>query len=124
MTSAYVALWQVFFALALVLELPLVALASPAGKRARSVIGALVGNALTHPLLWFVWPRLLPHLPALLLGEACAVVVEAGAIHFIAKVPPRQALVISAAVNLYSWAVGEALSRVLFPRMVAFVYGG
>src|SRR5881394_1909459 len=55
--TAYIALWRVIFLLALILELPIV------------VFGALVGNAITHPLLWFGWPRILSGAPLLLAGE-------------------------------------------------------
>ncbi len=120
---AYVALWQSVFVLALALELPIVGFAAPAGRRARALLGSLLGNALTHPALWFLWPRLLPATPALLVGEACAIGVEGAAIWLVARVSPRRAVAIAAAANLYSGGVGELVMRVFGTRLSAFWYG-
>lgn len=123
MRPAYFALWQSVFVLALALELPLVGLAAPAGRRIRAIVGSLLGNALTHPALWFLWPRLMPATPALLVGEACAIGVEGAAIWAVARIAPRRAFAIAAAVNLYSWAVGDLVTRVIGKRLMAFWYG-
>jgi hypothetical protein len=120
--TAYFALWRVMFLLALVLELPIVTFASPREKRVRVIVGALVGNAITHPLLWFGWPRVLSGTPMLLVGETCAVVVEAFAMAWIGGIDRKRAFVISFCANFYSWGVGEIINRVVFPRMAEYLW--
>ena len=121
--SSYTSLWLASFALALLLELPLVALALPAASRARGVLASIVGNAVTHPLLWFVFPRVLPLGAAVVVGELVAVVVEGSAIKLIARISFRRAMLLSLAVNLYSWGVDEFITRALAPRLAAYWWG-
>ena len=120
--TAYFALWRVMFLLALILELPVVVFAAPRDRRTRVVLGALLGNAITHPMLWFVWPRILSGTPMLVAGETCAVVVEALTMHLVGGIDRRRAFVISFAANFYSWGVGEVINRVVFPRMAEYLW--
>lgn len=122
MQSAYVALWQSVFVFALLLELPLVALAAK-GTRVRAVLASLLGNAITHPALWFVWPRVLPATAALLVGEACAIAVEGASIAWLGRQGARRGFVIAAAVNVHSWIVGELVMRTIARRLLAYWFG-
>lgn len=122
MHASYVALWRWVFLLALALELPLIALAAPREHRVRATLASLLGNAVTHPLLWFVWPRLLPYNAALILGEAFAIGVEGAAMATLGKLG-RRGFVLALAVNLYSWAVGELILRGVGPALVRVWYG-
>lgn len=118
--ASYALLWRWVFALALLLELPLIALAT---KRARPVLAALLGNAVTHPLLWFFFPRFFGYATALTLGETTAVVVEGAAMATLGGLGLRRGMTLSLAVNLYSWAVGELVLRGIAPALIRFYYG-
>lgn len=120
MTGRYTALWQSVFVLALALELPLVAAFAPRGRRLRAIAASLIGNAVTHPLLWFVWPRWLPSLAALLVGEGFAIGFEALSLATIGGLERRRALAVATAVNLYSWALGEWIMRAVGPRLADY----
>lgn len=122
MPAAYLALWRWVFVLALALELPLVALASPREHRVRATLASLLGNALTHPALWFVWPRVMPYTAALIVGETCAVVVEGAALATLGRLG-RRGFVVALAVNLYSWAIGELILRGIGPALMRVWYG-
>lgn len=122
MHASYVALWRWVFVLALALELPLVALAVPREHRVRATLASLLGNAVTHPLLWFVWPRMLPYGAALIVGEACAIGVEGAALATLGRLG-RRGFFLALAVNLYSWAVGELILRGIGPALVRVWYG-
>jgi len=118
--GSYVALWRWVFALALLLELPLIALAT---RRARPVVASLLGNALTHPALWFLFPRYFAYTTALVLGEATAVVVEGASMATLGKLGWKRGLLLSLAVNSYSWLIGEVILRGVGPALVRFYYG-
>ena len=120
--TAYFALWRVMFLLTLLLELPIVVFATPRPMRVRVTLAALVGNAITHPLLWFGWPRLLSGAPLLVAGETCAVVVEALAMNVLGGLDRRGALILSLGANFYSWGIGEIINRVVFPRMADYLW--
>lgn len=121
--TPYVALWRAAFVLALLTELPIVALAAPSGKRLRATLASLAGNAATHPALWFLWPRLMPQLPALLFGEVIAVVVEAALMATLGGLPKRRALLIALAANAYSWVMMELITRWLAPALASYWWG-
>lgn len=114
--SAYTRLFLAMVPLVLALELPLYAALAPAGRRLRALLGATVGNAVSYPLLWFFWVRVLGHDAAIFAGEASAVVVEGSALA-IAGVGARRAFAVALVVNLYSWAVGEWMFRAVLPRL-------
>lgn len=122
MGPAYFALWRWVFALALTLELPLVALAVPRPQRLRAVSVAVLGNAITHPALWFLWPRIMPYGAALIVGELVAVGAEGALLATLGKLG-RRGIWIALAANLYSWAIGELILRGLGPALVRVWYG-
>lgn len=65
--------WAEAFALTLLTELPIVA--ALAGRGA--LRSAVLGNTLTHPSLWFLFPRFGPYVLWLLVAEAWVWLVEA-----------------------------------------------
>ncbi len=114
--SAYTRLFHAMLPLVLLLELPMYALLAPQDRRGRVLLAALAGNALSYPLLWFGWVRVLsPHL-AVLSGEASAVLIEALLLALVG-VRPLRAVSTAALVNAYSWAVGEWIFRLVLPRV-------
>ena len=108
------------FVLALLLELQLIALAT---RRSRPVLASLLGNAITHPALWFLFPRYFAYSTALALGETTAVVVEGASMASLGKLGWKRGLLLSLAVNLYSWLVGEIVMRGVGPALMRFYYG-
>jgi hypothetical protein len=118
--ASYALLWRWVFALALLLELPLIAVVT---KRTRPVLASLLGNALTHPLLWFVWPRVFSYGVAVGVGETCAVVIEGASMATLGGLGLRRGMSLSLAVNLYSWLVGELILRGIAPALIRFYYG-
>lgn len=120
MQAAYSALWRSVFLLALALELPIVAWGSPKERRHWALLASIVGNAITHPLLWFVWPRFFSHTTAVLVGETTAIVVEGALIAIALK--SKRGFAIGLAANLYSWAVGELVMRVVAVRIMRYWY--
>jgi hypothetical protein len=118
--AAYSALWRSVFLLALALELPIVTWLSPRERRARALVASIVGNAITHPLLWFVWPRVMPYTAAVIVGELVAFSLE-GALLTIA-LKSKRGFAISLVANAYSWAVGELVMRVIAVRFAHYWY--
>jgi len=79
---------------------------------------ALLPSALTHPLVWFVFPELLGNSPErwpfmVVTAELFAWASEAWVLRIAAKVPWRRALFASLLANAVSLALG-LLSRKLF----------
>lgn len=114
----YVRLFLAMVPLVLALELPLYAALAPKGLRGRALVGALLGNAVSYPLLWFGLVRVLSHDRAVLAGEAAAVAIEGAGLAMVG-LPRGRAWAMALVVNLYSWAVGEWMFRAILPR-VAF----
>jgi hypothetical protein len=60
-------LWLSAFVVTQAIEAPIYAVAigrhSPQASAWERVVGALVPSALTHPLVWFIWPPLFQALP-------------------------------------------------------------
>jgi hypothetical protein len=71
--------WAVAFAWTCVLELPVYVLIAGRLFRPRwtAVPVSLLANAVTHPALWFLFPRFDPPVAWLLSGESLVVIVEA-----------------------------------------------
>lgn len=89
----------------LVVETPIVAALFP-GRRLRLAITCAAANIVTHVLLHFVFPRLLPAgVSPLVVGEAFATLAEAGA-YAVANRDTARSLVASALANSASFAVG------------------
>lgn len=108
--------WLVAFAWTLALELPVYTLLLERHVSGWRTLCALVVavNAITHPLLWFVFPRLSPYAWYLLAGEACVTVAEAALV--LAVMRPRRpgrALAASLAANAVSTVLGLGLMRIL-----------
>ena len=70
--------WARAFALTLGIEVPLYFwLLCKLGFRAHSALGAaIVANAISHPILWFVLPRFEPYAAFAATGEAVVLVIE------------------------------------------------
>jgi hypothetical protein len=105
--------WFVAFCLTLLVELPAVVLLArrlePRPYRRAAL--ALLGNALSHPPVWFVFPALgLGWLATTALSETWAWLVE-GAVYRagFARSGWRAALGVSLAANLLSFGLGLAL---------------
>lgn len=108
--------WLVAFGLTQAIEAPLYWLAikrsaaTPLslGERAFAALGP---SALTHPVVWFVVPWLLPDagiLMRLAVAESFAILAEA---LFLRAFAVRRALLLSLVVNGLSASVGMALAR-------------
>ncbi len=102
-------------------ELPLlVYLLRPYASWRRGLLTGLACSGLTHPLLWFVWPRVVPldrYTLYLAPGEGLVVLVEAALIRVMAlRQTPRAgstALLASIATNAASCAVGLVVQALL-----------
>jgi hypothetical protein len=112
--------WLAVFALTQLVEVPVVvALARRAEpRRARLVVVALLATALTHPVVWFVLPRLgLTYVAYVWLAELFAWLTEAA---LYARALPAlgapRAILISLAANAASagatWAIRSATGAI------------
>jgi len=98
--------WAAAFAITLVLELPCAAWLLRARSRWRGALAAVVGTAITHPLLWFAWSRVFEsYWLYIATGEGLVVLLETVAYRLIAGVGWRMALGVSAVVNAVSYLV-------------------
>ncbi len=121
MHAAYVSLWRWIFVLALALELPLVFFLAKQ-RRGRAVLASLAANAITHPALWFFWPRLMPYTAAVVCGELFAVGAEGLALATLGG-QRRRGFLIALAANAYSYALGELVMRGIGPALWRFWAG-
>ena len=105
--------WLLAFAWTLALELPVYTwLLSSRARSWQQLCGlVLLVNAITHPLLWFGFPRLTPYWLYLVTGEGCVLMVEA-AILAIAFRDVRRAAIASLAANLTSTVIGLVVMRI------------
>lgn len=108
-------LWLAAFAWTLALELPVYTLALERHVRGWRALVALVlaVNAVTHPLLWFAFPRLTPYALYVVVAESCVTLVEAALV--LAVMRPRRpgrALGASLAANATSTILGLILVRI------------
>lgn len=96
-------LWFAAFVWTIALELP-VYVALTRFRAWWMPVAVTVGvNALTHPLLWFVFPRIHPFAVFVLAGEASVIAVEA---LILAALGVRRPLVVSFAANATSAVLG------------------
>jgi hypothetical protein len=103
----------VAFALTLLIEAPVALLLgrffriSPSG----CALSAIIGSALTHPILWTVFHDVQPLLGALTTPvlEAAVFLAEAPVYRMLAARRWDDALLLSLLVNAVSWAVGEIM---------------
>jgi hypothetical protein len=112
--------WASAFVLTLVIEVPVwsVLLGRSGVPARRAVATAVLVNAVSHPVLWFVVrPGLAAVLPgdagawaALALGEVLVVVVEAVLAGWCTSLPVRPRVAIAVAANAASLGVGLVLA--------------
>jgi hypothetical protein len=96
-------LWLTAFAWTIAFELPVYVALTKFRAWWMPVVFAFAVNALTHPLLWFVVPRVGPFWLFVLYGEAGVIAVEALAL---AAVGQRRPLLIATIANLTSAVLG------------------
>ena len=98
-------------------ELPLLVLLLRRHAPWQRVVGAgALGTALTHPQLWYLWPRLFDDYAVYIVcGELAVVAIEAVVIALICRrhLGPLLALGASALANAGSYIVGVMLGGVL-----------
>jgi len=112
--------WAWAFALTLAVEVPLYVLLARAGRGgavpglARLVLAAAASSAVTHPLLWFAWPRVVGGYAACVVsGEILVVVVETVVFGSLARpVPWLRCLACSLVANAASLVAGLVLRAV------------
>jgi hypothetical protein len=111
-----IARWLVAFVWTLALELPIyTAWLRGAIRSGWALCGLVLAiNAVTHPLLWFVMPRLSPYALYLAVGESGVVIVEALLIAVALRGRPR-ALPIALAASLTANAFSTAVGLVVMP---------
>ncbi|MCE9572298.1 MAG: hypothetical protein K8W52_04015 [Deltaproteobacteria bacterium] len=106
-----IARWLLAFVWTLALELPIYTRWLRGSMRSGWALCGLVFavNAVSHPLLWFVMPRLTPYPLYLAVGETSVVIVEALIIAAALRGRPgaaRLAFLSSLTANAFSTAVG------------------
>jgi hypothetical protein len=105
--------WFLAFCLTLLVELPTVLVLARRlePRRSRRVTLTLLGNALSHPPVWFVFPALgLGWLATTALSETWAWLAEAAVYRSgLSRAGWRAALGVSLAANLLSFALGLGL---------------
>jgi hypothetical protein len=108
--------WAIAFGLSLLAEIPVFVLVARLLERKRAsrtplwrlALAGAAGTCLTHPLLWFVWPRLFEGYSAYIAsGELLVAAIEAGAFWLVAR-PIRLPTAAAAAflANGASFALG------------------
>lgn len=111
--------WLVAFLFTQLIEAPIYARALERPSKAHPAwrwAGALLPSAVTHPVVWFVFPKLVPgnYVMMVLAAEAFAVVVEGGLVwRWAPKLGLRAAMGWSLLANGLSVSLGF-LSRGLF----------
>ncbi len=110
--------WIRAFLLTLAIEIPVFAAIGRKliGKKKiswpRLIIAAGTGTLLTHPLLWFVWPRIISdYTTSIILGELLIALIESATFYAIAR-PIRlpHAVITAFAANAASYAIGQLIS--------------
>ena len=113
-TGQYIQAWAFAFGLTLLIEVPMyVALSWGKARWWHLALAGAACTAVTHPLLWFVWIRVIHDYDTYLLtGELAVAVIET--LVFFALVPKvalARAFVVSCAANLFSWGIGRLLQE-------------
>ena len=103
--------WSRAFVLTLLIEGPIVVCGFQSVSLSRRFAIFLLANVLTHPALWFVFPRFEPYALWLLVAETCVIVVEwrIYANSFRRVYSWRYALMMSLGANATSTALGLLL---------------
>ena len=111
MDAEYLTAWLLAFLLSLAVEAPLYVLVSR-GRCAwpRAALAGAAGTCLTHPLLWFVWVRLVSDYATYIIsGEILVALIETVVFWRLARVDLRTAVAASFLANAASVLVGLAL---------------
>ena len=112
--------WAAAFAFTLIVEIPIFALIArlpgglPAGRRLplwRLALAGAAGTCLTHPLLWFVWPRVVHDYAAYIAsGELLIAIAESATFFALARpIALRRAIAASFVANAASYGIGALL---------------
>jgi hypothetical protein len=104
--------WARAFSLTLVVELAVaVPLIGPPPRWLRRVAAVTLGQVLTHPSVWFLWPELgLPRATYLIVAEAWAVLGELLLYRLVFEAAPWSRLLAASAIaNACSLAAGTFL---------------
>lgn len=100
------------FGLTLLLETPLYFLfLKKAIPARRTLLASLVVNLLTHPAVWFFWPRILADSSftignTIWICEIFALTVEMLVLRYAFRIPFKRAFYASFTANLFSWWIG------------------
>ena len=113
-TGSYIQAWAIAFGLTLLLEVPFyITLAWRKAPWWHLALAGAACSCVTHPLLWFVWIRVIHDYDTYLLtGELAVAVIET--LVFFALVPKvtlARAFVVACAANLFSWGLGRILQE-------------
>ncbi|HEX2690721.1 MAG TPA: hypothetical protein VHN14_29095 [Kofleriaceae bacterium] len=102
--------WLTAFTWTLAIELPIYALAiGRCFARWWSVVVVVLAiNLVTHPMLWFVFPRITPRWLYVAVGEVTVTAIEAALVALAIRRPGR-AVAAAVAANLASFAAGPLL---------------
>lgn len=106
-------IWFAAFAWTLALELPIYTLLLHRDVRSWQRLCALVlaVNAVSHPLLWFAFPKLSPYWCYVVAGELWVIAIEA--LLLAIAIRHRRAIVASLAANAVSTLIGLAILRAI-----------
>jgi hypothetical protein len=110
--AEYVALWARAFCLTQVMEVPIYT--AIAWKRApawRLALAAFACTAITHPLLWFVWPFVVRDYTAYVISGELLIAAAETLIFFalIPKLTLPRAIAAAFLANAVSYGVGQLL---------------
>ncbi|MDP8254767.1 MAG: hypothetical protein P9M14_03375 [Candidatus Alcyoniella australis] len=110
-------LWLKAFVFTLAVEVPIFVLfARGQVPLWRAAVAGAAGTCLTHPLLWFAWPMVIPDNYELYLatGESLVVLIETLTFWLIARpISLGRAACASLVANAASWGLGTIVDRLL-----------
>ncbi len=102
--------WLPSFVLTLAIELPLAAALMRRDHPWKPALAAGLGTAMTHPLLWFVWPRVVSdYWLYIVTGEAGVVLLETVVYRTLIGIGWRRAFGVAALVNAASYLLGTLI---------------
>lgn len=103
--------WLRAFVLTLLIEAPIALYGFKSVKLQRRLGGFMLANILSHPALWFIFPRFEPYMLWLVVAESAVIVIEwlVYANLFRSMCSQRYALIVSAVANIASTVLGLLL---------------
>ena len=103
--------WSRAFLLTLLIEGPIVVYGFKSVSMRRRLLGFLLANCLTHPALWFIFPRFDPYAVWLVAAESLVILIEwrVYAKLFRNICSQRHALLVSVVANVTSTVLGLLL---------------